>query len=217
MSHKTKAHILPLLALPLTIACGGKAETQSFPAGIEPLEALQTTCSGGVGALSTVSGEADAFDWSHGCGTVEASLEEVYLAVQDTEVAVDQRSVDEWTREDGVEPEYDVSFVLQNTVNDIITVEFETTWRAGALEADDKEGLSEIGVRHQMTVAPQVITLMEGSIYASDNGDGTVEIQFIEHVDALRGGTDITILKVEDIFEDVQAHIAGEAIPSHRD
>ena len=35
--------------------------------------------------------------------------------------------------------------------------------------------------------------------------------------DTLRGGTDITILKVQDLFEDVQAHLAGEPIPSHRD
>lgn len=209
------------LALPFVLtaagACGSKAEPQAFPPGLEPLEELETRCTGSVGELTTASGEAETFDWSHGCGTVEAALEDVYLALQDTEVAVDQRSVDSWTREDGVEPEYDVSFALQNTVNDIITVEFETTWRAGALEADDKAGLSELGVRYQMTVAPQVITLMEGSVYAFDNGDGTVEIQFIDHVDALRGGTDITILKVQDLFEDVQAHLAGQPIPSHRE
>jgi hypothetical protein len=206
-----------LLALPLLLACGGKAEPQAFPPGVEPLEDLQVACSGTVGELSTANGEGEEFDWTHGCGTLEASLEDVYLAMQDTEVAVDQRSVDEWTREDGVEPEYDVSFALQNTVNDIITVEFETTWRADALPADDKNGLSELGGRYQMTVAPQVITLMEGSVYAFDNGDGTVEVQIIEHVDALRGGTDITELKVSDYFEDLQAHIAGQPIPSHRD
>lgn len=206
-----------LLALPLAVACGGKAEPQAFPPGLTPLDDLAVACSGSVGELNTTSGEAEDHDWSHGCGTLEASLEDVYLALQDTEVAVDQRSVDEWTREDGVEPEYEVSFAFQNTVNDIITVEFETTWRAGALEADDKEGLSELGARYQMTVAPQVITTMEGSVYASDNGDGTVEIQIIDHVDALRGGTDITILKVEDLFEDIQAHVAGRPIPSHRE
>lgn len=219
-SHPTPSPAVPspaLLLLPLALACGGKAETQAFPAGLEPLEDLETRCSGTVGELSTASGEAEDFDWTHGCGTLEATLEDVYLALQDTEVVVDQRSVDEWSREDGVEPEYDVSFALQNTVNDIITVEFETTWRAGALTADDKEGLSELGARYQMTVAPSVITLMEGSLYAADNGDGTVEVQIIDHVDALRGGTDITELKVSDLFADIEAHVAGQPLSSHRD
>ena len=212
-------HALPpmLLLLPALLACSDKAESLCFPAGLEPLEPLEASCSGVVGEISTVNGEGEAFDWTHGCGTIEATLDEVYAAMQDTEVAVDQRSVDDWTREDGVEPEYEVSFALQNTVNDIITVEFETTWRGGALSADDKAGLSELGARYQMTVAPEVIHLIEGSVYAADNGDGTVEIQIIDHLDALRGGTDITELKVTDYFADIQAHVAGDPIPSHRD
>jgi len=206
------------LSLPcLLLACAGDAESQGFPPGLEPLEPLEVSCSGGVGELSIRSGEAEDFDWTHGCGTLEATLDDVYAAMQDTEVAVDQRSVDVWTREDDIEPEHDVSFALQNTVYDIITVEFETTWRGGALSGDDKTGLTELGARYQMTVAPEVITLIEGSVFATDNGNGTVELQIIDHLDALRGGTDITELKVKDYFADVQAHIAGQPIPSHRD
>lgn len=219
MTQRIARSLRPLsLSLPFLLpACSGDAQPQGFPPGLEPLEPLEVSCSGGVGELATRSGEAEDFDWTHGCGTLEATLDEVYAAMQDTEVAVDQRSVDVWTREDGVEPEHDVSFALQNTVYDIITVEFETTWRGGALSGDDKAGLTELGARYQMTVAPEVITLIEGSVFATDNGDGTVEIQIIDHLDALRGGTDITELKVKDYFADVQAHVAGEPIPSHRD
>ncbi|MEC8425721.1 MAG: hypothetical protein VX000_18180 [Myxococcota bacterium] len=206
-----------LVLLPLAFGCTDKTEKQAFPAGLEPLGALEARCSGAVGEVTTVNGQSETFDWTHGCGTLETTLEDVYLALQDTVVAVDQRSVDEWTREDGVEPEYDVSFALQNTVYDIITVEFETTWRAGALVADDKDGMSEIGARYQMTAAPQVITLIEGSVYAANNGDGTVEVQINDHLDALRGGTDITELKVSDLFADIDAHTRGDPIPSHRE
>ena len=202
----------------MLLCCAPTSEPQTFPAGLQPLEELEVECPSITAASPELaSGEAEDFAWTHGCWVFDATLDDVYLALQDTEVAVDQRSVDEWSREDNVEPEYEVSFALQNTVYDIITVEFETTWRAGRLSETDKDTPTTIGARYQMTEAPNVITLLEGSVYAAALSSGGVEVQIIDHLDALQGGTDITSLKVQDLFADIEAHIEGRPIPSHRD
>jgi hypothetical protein len=211
----------PLALLPLLAACGKEPEVQEFPPGLTMLEDLAVECPGGgtPEKIEVKSGEGDDFDWSHGCGYVHASIEDVYLALLDSEVAVDQRSVDVWDRTDGVQPEYENSFALWNTVNDIITIEYETTWRYGALASADDASLEKVGGRYQMTIepSPSVISLMEGSVQAQVVEDDVTKLMIIDHLSALRGGTDITDPKVRDLFEDVVAHVHGEAIPSHRD
>jgi hypothetical protein len=219
-SHSSSHIALGLLALASSIGCAGRATEQAFPPGLEPLEDLRVSCPDSGGAspetIEIKNGESEEYDWTHGCGIVAAPIADVLEALRDTEVAVDQRSVDEWVRENGGEPEYDYSFTLQNTVHDIITVDFETSWRLGFL-SDEKDEMTAVGARYQMTIAPPVIDLMEGSVEAVALDDDLTELRIIDRVDALRGGTDITELKVRDLYEDVLAHVNGQSIPSHRD
>ncbi len=202
-----------LTPIPLLVGCGAGTPAY-FPPGLEMLEEVTVDCPSS--GLSVASGEKDEYAWTHGCGVVAAPVEDVYAALQDTKVAVDQRSVVEWERTDDVEPDYDASFALWNVVEDIITVEFETTWRFGLLEQDeDLELPTEAAARYQMTVEPSVISLMRGSVRAVDQGDGTTHVEIIDHVKAMQGGTDITSLKVQDLYDDVVAHTNGEPIPDH--
>lgn len=211
---------LPLPALLLLVACGGNKDPISFPPGLEMLESLEVQCPGGSDypeQIATASGEADEYHWSHGCGYVHAPIEDVYLALLDSEVAVDQRSVDDWVRTDGVEPDYENSFELWNTVNDLITIEYDTTWRFGPTGYADDESMNKLGGRYQMTQPPAVITLMEGSVQAEVVEDGITKVKIIDHLDALRGGVDITEPKVTDLYDDIVAHVNGRTLDSHRD
>ena len=196
----------------------GKLEALDFQPGLDPLEPAAVDCPSGPSAgFVSESGEDDDLAWTNGCGVVEGALEDVYAALQDTKVAVDQRGVDVWERTDDVEPEYEASFALWNTVYDLIEVEFETTWRLGPLAADDANVITEYGVRYQMTVAPPVINTMEGSVHAVDRGDGTVELRIVDRLDALQGGTDITGPKAADLYNDVRVVLEGGVPPDYAD
>ena len=204
-------HLIPIILL----AGCSQGTPAYFPPGLEMLEEPTVDCP--ASGLAIASGSEDEYDWTHGCGVVEAEVQDVFLALQDTKVAVDQRSVVEWERTDDVEPDYEVSFALWNTVEDIITIEFETTWRYGLLEQEEGVDLpTEAAARYQMTVEPSVISVMRGSVRAVDQGDGTTHLEIIDHVKALQGGTDITSLKVQDLYADVVAYTRGEPIPDHR-
>ena len=202
-----------------TTGCDSDEPTE-FPSGLEPLEVCTAPAPDPIEGDATpedvrfVLGTEDEYSWVHGRGFVHKPLAETWAAMRDPEVSVDRREVDEWTVEHGVETEYDFSYVIHNTVNDIITVEFDITWRQGVVEGT-VEAPELVGGRFQKTFGTTFIELLSGSIVARAVDDSTTEIELIEHLKATGKGADTAQSFLRDYFTSVVAKAHGNPLPTY--
>lgn len=208
------------LLLPALLACKGKEVTSNAPPGLQPLEeenlAKAPTRSGDAypESMNVVSGETDDYAWAHARGYVHADLATVWDAFATPEVVVDRRRVQEHDVTWDVEPEYDVSFILHNTSYDIVTVEFDLTWRQGAT-AGTAEDPDEVTIRWEKTDGSAFVYLLEGSVVLLPADDDVTEVQLIEHLATAGSGAEEVEAYFADLFDSVLAHIAGEALPTY--
>jgi hypothetical protein len=100
---------------------------------------------------------------------VHQPLAKTWAAFQDPEVVVDRRKVDAWRVTPNVEEGFDVSFRVHNTVNYILTVDFDITWRQSAIQGD-RTAPEVVAVRFQKTYGTSFIELLSGSVIAREVG-----------------------------------------------
>lgn len=210
--------MLVSLALLTLTGCLAPSEIV-FPPGLEPLEENTAPWPAAERGdpypetLSMVSGEADAYAWTHARGYVHGSVSEVWDALQEPEVVVDRRGVDAWdvTLEnvDG----YDAAFTIHNEVYDIITIDFDLAWREGAVAGsiDDPQA---VGVRFLKVAGTGLIEVMEGSITVYGMDSDLSAIELIEHLEAYSTGTAETESWMSDLFASVVAWVAGDPLPT---
>jgi hypothetical protein len=201
----------------LALALIGCADPKvPFPPGLEPLEDNRAAFPKGdfPETLSVVVGESEAeggYSWCHGKGYVRRPIAGVYDALTTPRVNADRRKIDDFTVTWDVEPEYEHSYVLHNVVEDVITVEYDVTWRHGSL--DDEEGaLSEIGTRWQKTEGSTVIELLRGSAYTWAVDDQTTAVELILHQRSLVDDAPLVQGYLEDFFADIVAHAHGDEL-----
>lgn len=192
------------LALSLLLAgCFGNERTE-FPPGLEPLEDNTAPAPEPIegDAYPEVvvyrTGEADGNHWAHGRGYVHASLARTWEAFRDIEVVVDDPAVDEWRVTYDVEEGYDFSFQIRNVVHDIITVEFDITWRESAVEGTVQEP-ELVAIAYQKTWGTEFIGLLRGTIQLRAVTSDVTEVAMVEHLDGY--GRDAETIK--DYFDDV--------------
>jgi hypothetical protein len=195
-------------------ACQHDVETV-FPAGLEPLADATAAWPTGTDAapypeeVSVDSGDDDAFAWATARGYVDRPLADVFTAVQDPDVGVDRRRVTSWTTDSGVEPEYEVSFVVHTHVEDIVNVDYDLTWREG--HTDDETGT--IAVRWAKTDGSSLVSLLEGSIVLTPVEDEVTGLEFVEHLDAATQGPDVVATYLGDFYASVLAEAHGDPLP----
>jgi hypothetical protein len=217
---------LALFCLPAG-ACALAKEVTEFPPGLEPLEDNRAPWPEERGddtpeSLGEASGEgfdedleAD-YSWCHARGYVKKPLRKVYSAIRVPRVGVDRRQVHEFDVEWGVEPEYTHSYVIHNTVNDIITVEYDITWRHGAVEGTESEPLG-VGSRWQKTEGSTVIEMIRGSVYSFEVDESTTALEMVLHQRSLRVSLDPELCRtyLQDFFVDILAESHGEPLPAY--
>lgn len=210
-------------ALGLT-GCFGNESTE-FPSGLEPLDGMNRAPRPDLDAngvlpetVSFARGETNEWEWVHGRGFVKAPLGETWLAFQDPEVVIDRREVDEWQVDENVEPGFDRSFVVHNTVHDFITVNFDMTWRQSVVEGDEAAP-EVVAIRFQKTFGTVFITILRGSVVlrSAPEDDGITEIELVEHIDAAQGGADTIQSYLTDLHASVVARVHGRALPVYAD
>ena len=198
------------------VGCAGKgSEVYSFPEGLEPLEENQASWPAeDAETLSTATGEADDYDWAHGRGYLQADIETVYGCLREEMVNVDRRAVSSWSVVDDVEEGYEYSYRIDNLVEDLVDVTFSDTWRHGST-VDGDGAVVFINSRWKMTEVNCCITLKEGSIVTTPEGDGLVGLELVGHLDALQGDDKETMKSyLTDFYADMRACVGGTAYPT---
>jgi len=201
-----------LMTLLLALVGCQKDIVTEFPAGLEPLEDSLAVSAPADESANSTSGTGDDYSWAHLAGRISGDLTDVQGCLEVTEVMVDRRSVSEWERTDLSDPAYDFSAELWNYVEDILDVEFTNAWRNSIVE--DPTYTEVLAARWQKIEGSDFLPLLEGSMLILPIEEGAVEIQIIEHLDALIDPEETALLTIEDYYADIRACVRGEPLPS---
>lgn len=216
-----------LLPMALLTGCAGDPPPVDFgdPAQLGPLEAvnLAPEVEGTPGdpfpeALAFTSGEDTENDrwFAHARGWVHADCGAVWEALRVHDVMVDRRAVDEWTVEDNPLPEFDFSFLVHNTVFDLVTIRFDLTW-VHELQEGSVASPELVVVRWDKTDGSGFIDLLSGSVVLRGVDDGLCEIELIEHLRAPQRDDQTLVQYLTDLHAELVATVRGEALPVYGD
>jgi hypothetical protein len=196
---------------PLFIVIAGcGSEPTEFPPGLEPLTPNAAVFPEDESeSADVVLGSEDAFDWANARGYVHAPLATVWLALKQPDTAVDRRAVDEWTVDYDVEPDYDVSYVVHTRVVDLVTIEYDLTWRQGAIDEE------VVALRWQKTDGASIIDLLEGSIVLTAIDDEVTSVEIVEHLQTPGDESERLQTFFTDLWASVVAASHGESLPTY--
>jgi hypothetical protein len=212
--------------LAIVLGCAGGCfiggnESTPFPPGLEPIGENTAPLPTGSAAdpfpeaLEIVHGEVDGVIFVHARGYIHASPSKVWAGLMDPDVVANHRDVDAVTATFDVEPEYDFSMILSYTVERVITIEWDETWRYGVIEgAEDAVELAVIA--SQKTQGTTFIALLEGSMYVSaiDGDDQIAEYGFMQNLDTIMTESADQAQYPADVHENIKAHVNGLPIPN---
>lgn len=201
------------MILSLLLACTGDEPVLVIPDDLAALAANTAPLPDNESeTFMTAWGEEYEYDWVHGQGFIHAPLVDVWLAFQDLEVVVDRAVVAEYTLRSDTNPDYDVSFQVDNVVYDLVTVAYTMEWRESLL-AGTADAPEVVGIRFELISEPTVISQMVGSIILTETADGNTHLDVVEQIIALQRGPDPIVAYVEDLFEDAVAFSHGDPLP----
>lgn len=208
------------LALSL-VGCFGNEETE-FPDGLEPLEENDLAPPEGTAEDPypeefVVEGRSErSYDVVLGRGYIQAPLAEVWAAYRDPAVGADRRTTaGEWSPMTLEDPMYDFSYVIHHIARDIVTVEWDVTWRHGVVTGTVEEP-EVVAMRWQKTNGSTLIRVIEGSIVLRPVGDGSVtEVELAYHASATGASLDTYMRYMRDIYDDALATVRGEPLPMY--
>lgn len=197
------------------LACTGPAEL-TYPSGLEPLEAnVAPWPEASATELSVVTVEEEAGHWAyHARGYIAADLETTWDALQVDEVVLDRREVASWTSEYGIDDTHAVSFVLHETIDNVISFDMDVEWRQG-VASEDSDGPTVVAARWEKTEGGEVIDLMISSIELTAEGESLTGISIVEYIDVLQGGAGPAESYNADLLASLQAFTQGQPLPSY--
>lgn len=201
---------LLLLAIPgsLAVACGDNLTP--LPEGLTELEPNQASPSP-LGQIQFVDGEDD-YLWLHGRASLVADVAVVWDGLQVAERVVAICSINRYRITPIADPLYDFSFTSDNEVDNVLTVDWQETWRFGTLR-DDALG-SQRRIRYQKTQGSSFISLIEGELdLTTEASTGVVEISLIEHLKAIGGGIADMKQSMQRRFDIMVALAEGAPLP----
>ena len=208
------------LALLATVMAAGSGAacyddvTSEFPAGLEPLEANTAPTQTGPSyseTLAIVEGDDD-YLWVHGRGYVEAPAARVWAALKNPETMVGGCAVDSYSITPHVEPAYEFSFQAHYVRNEIITVEWDNNFRYGTIVGTAETPEFAL-IRYQKTYGNEVISLIEGSLQLHKISADVTELQYIEHLSAIRATTADMKASMTQRFAKALAEAHAEPLP----
>jgi hypothetical protein len=197
----------------VVVACAGCQHdiTTYFPPGLEPLEdnPVPEQTAPYTETLATATGSGSEVQ-VYGRGYVLADPATVWAATMTPQAVVASCTTDAQTFTVGNEPQYEFSFLVSYTVNDVVTVQWDDQWRYGTITPEPFFGM----IKHQKTDGSSFITTSEGTIQvtATDDPEAT-EIAIVEHLQAIAGSSDDVIMSTEHVFASIVAVSHGNAIP----
>lgn len=216
----TVSRFIVLAPAVVLAGCFG-SEVTEFPDGLEPLEENFVEPPAGTGAdpypeeyvLEATPGRR--FDVILGRGYIRAPLANVWAAYQNPAVGADRRTSPDWSSTPLETTDYDVSYVVHHVAHDIITVEWDVTWRHGVVQGTFEEP-ELVAIRWQKTDGSTLISTIEGSLVLRPAGDGRVtELELAYHASAAGAGTDTYVQYMRDVYDDAVAVTHGDPLPEY--
>ena len=210
--------VLVALALAVLGACQQHDVATTFPSGLAPLETdsapapAPTPSNAYPETLNLQQGSDDVSDYVHATGYVDASIEDVWAAMKDPAVVVDRHNISSYTVDWNVEQGYDVSFRTDYTVNGIVTVQFDLTWRQGVV-AGTESAPTQVSVVYEKTLGSSFVNLMKGSIELTSVSPNATELQFAQRLDATQTDSSNIAAWTNEMFASVVARVHGQALP----
>jgi hypothetical protein len=209
-----------LFAAPIAAFVSGCAgdTTTTFPDGLKPLgenKAAYPPPKDGDPFPESIQfqiGSTEEFDWAHARAFVHASLADTWKALRDPDVSTDRTHITSLTVERDVEPEYAFSYRIHNVVEDVVTVEFENTWRHDAAEGTVEAPEVVIGA-YQKTWGSTYIDLMRGSVVARPVSSEVTELDLQEEISADFQGPQTAVDTISLYYWSVLAFVAGKPLP----
>lgn len=204
----------------IVVACwSADVVEKEFPSVLEPLEEVRVGLPEGQDypeEVKVLSQDGEEYAWVHARGYLHLSLDDAWTALRNDLVYVNQRTVTEYTVEEIDSDVYDYVYLVNNEVQDLVTVEFVNEWRhVGNL--NEKGEFSDVIVRWQKIEGTDFIQLMEGSIEIIPVADEeeVVEFRIIEHLKATLDQEANAVEFVTDLAERWRLVGHGESIPSY--
>ena len=203
----------------LASGCFG-TEVTEFPDGLEPLGENDLAAPAGTAeqpfpeeyALEGTDGSR--FDVILGRGYIHAPIAQVWAAYRNPAVGADRRTSPEWTSSAVEMSGYDDSYVIHHIAHDIVTVEWDVTWRHG-LVSGTAEAPELVSMRWQKTDGSTLISIIEGSILLRPVGDGSItEVELVYHASAAGSGTDTYVRYMNDVYNDAVAVVHDQPLPT---
>jgi hypothetical protein len=198
------------------VACASDVATE-FPPGLEPIEDVGTVPPMGTSGdphpetLALDKGQDDDSNWVHAAGYVHASVKDVYAALVTPDVIADRHNVTSYTTTMNVE-DYEVSFRIHYKIDDIVTVEFDVTFREGRVTGT-ANAPTAVSVVYSKTFGSNLVKMMRGSIEVRAVDDHTSELRFAQRMVATQTNQDNIAKWTQGIFASVVAKVHGQPLP----
>ncbi len=215
---------LPLAAALALAACNVNV-VDPFPkeVGYQPLETSSAPWPSPVAGdgypevASLVSGRGSGHFYAHARAYVKAPLADVWTAMQYPDVCalVLPDASDYYYVDLGVEPEFPVSFRIRYVVHDLITVQWDLTYREGPLETAGGVPTG-VGMRYQKTWGTGYIQLQSGSAVAYEVAPGVTGVEIVGHLEASSGNPDPStdvVGTVQDFYSKLLARVRAPFPP----
>ena len=211
-----KGGLFPAASFSLLVGCGGP-DPVTFPSLLEPLEEISVAPPEGTAAdpypeeVAWDSGDDGERGWIHARGYLHATMQEAWASLRDERVFIDHRKITEYELEELEPGDYDYVYLVSNTVDDILTVEFDVEWRHSA-SPPGSSSPSSVAVRWQKTEGTGFISLLQGSVlfFPPEEGGDVVEVQIIEHLSAAQDQEENAVQYVLDLYERWRLAVRGD-------
>lgn len=191
-----------------------------FPDGLEPLEENEVAPPEGTDAdpypeeFVIESMAAGRYDTILGRGYIQGSLADVWAAYRTPAVGADRRTSPEWSSTPGDAGEYDDVYVVHHIAHDIVTVEWDVTWRHGLVEGTAEEP-ELVAIRWQKTDGSTLVSIIEGSLVLRPTEDGSAtEVELAYHASATGASTATYERYMRDVYDDAVAQTHGDPLPT---
>jgi hypothetical protein len=189
---------------------------------LAPLDDNQASLpTGGAGdpypeELAIVSGGDSDLWFAHGAGYLHASVLDAWTAALDPDVGVDRRKVAEWSVEQNPQPDVDASYIVHQTVHDVITVDYDLWWRHEVQAGTVEEPEQVVAVWSKIAGTPFIDILQYSLVITPVEGeDEIVALDLIGQLKAAADDDSSLVSFFGDFHASLAAVVHGEPLPTY--